>query len=331
MLVEWITTNQAALTMIGAAVAAIATAAWAVYRYFDEKKADDKKTKAPASQTYQTVQIYGIPFAEYEAALHRREEEVRAQLSKASEAGTGLVEELERQLADLTAELDRRKQRIESLTALVNDIRSDLVPRELDSDCFPQSLSVRSFVKGKELTVNVLPDRVAAVVLRVLGALWTLALSSALVHLFRLPPLLGIPVFALIFYFAFVKFYVRFNFRKKKIDLIGPGSAVWGRTPHPVEVVARKVEGGWQGEVRVEGLRIALTTPKGSEEEARAELLAFARMLNFALGIPVLSLDWVKSPLARKQPDSPDPTKDLSPLPPQAQGGGDASLPHGLA
>jgi hypothetical protein len=181
-------------------------------------------------------------------------------------------------------------------------------------------------------TVNVLPGRLAAVVLRVLGALWTLALTSALIQLFHLPPLLGIPIFALIFYFAFVKFYVRFNFQKKKIDLIGPSSAVWGTTPHPVEVIARKAEGGWQGEVRLEGLRIARTTPKGSEDEARAQLLAFARMLNFALGVPVLPLDWLsKSPLALKQPDSPDPKKDLPPLRPQAQGGGDASLPHGRA
>jgi hypothetical protein len=315
--------------MIGAGIAAVATAAWAVYRHFDEKKANDKKAKAPASQSYQTVQIYGIPFAEYEAALRRREEEVRARLSKASEAGTGHVAELERQLADLSAELDRRKQRIESLTMLIHDIKSDLVPRELDSDCFPQSLSVRSFVKGKQLTVNVLLDPVAAVVTRVLGALWTLAITSVIVQLFRLPPLLGIPVFALIFYFAFVKCYVRFNFRKKKIDLIGPGAATWGRTPHPVEVIARKAEGGWQGEVRVEGLRIALTAPKGSEEEARAELLPFARVLNFALGIPVLSLDWLsKWPLAPKQLDSPDPKKDSPPPPPQVQGGDDASLPH---
>jgi len=302
-MMDWVKDNESLLMMIGAAVASLATAAWALYRHIDEKKSASATTRAPAGHSYQAVHLYGIPFAEYEAALLRREEEVRARLNKASEAGTGQAQDLERELAGLKAELDRRKERIEELTRLVDEIRADLVPKELDGDGFPPSLSVRSFVKGRELTVNVLPDLTTLVFRRGVGVLWTAFLTAALVHLFNFPALAGVPIFALLFYLIFYRYYVRFNFQKRKIDVITPGAAVWGRVPHPVEVVARRGDAGWLGEVRAEGLRIAYTEPKLSEEEARAELLPFGKALNFALGVPVLSLDWLSnSPLAPEQP-----------------------------
>jgi hypothetical protein len=305
-MIDWIKENNELLMIAGGAIAAVCTAAWAVYRYFDEKKTAREASKAPAPQTYQAIQIYGIPFAEHEAALRRREEELRKQLSPGAGAEHGKEKGPAQELDRLRAELDRSKQRVETLTRLLNEIKTDLVPKELDSDSFPPSLRVRSFLKGTELTVNVLPDRVSLIVRRVVGVVWSAFAAFVLVALLRLPPLLGTFVFVAIFYALFWRYYVRFNFKKRTISLISPGAAVWGLKPHPAEVTARADNGQWRGEVRVEGLRIASTEPRAGAEEARAELLPFARALNFALGIPVISLDQlVQSQPGTTPPDLP--------------------------
>src|SRR5262249_40131526 len=64
--------------------------------------------------------------------------------------------------------------------------------------------------------------------------------------------------------------------------------------PNPIKVDGVQTAAGWRAEVRAEGLVIATTEPKPSEQEARAGLLPFARALNWDMGIPIISTDWLR-------------------------------------
>jgi hypothetical protein len=290
-MVEWIEKYQSVLGFIGGGIAAVVTAAWTVYKYWDAKKEAAKDKKAAALTTAQTVQIIGIPFDQFESALKRREDELRAELRSAS--GAARVEEIERTLADLKTEAVRKQQKIEMLNQLLDEMKADLVPKELDTDVFPGTLRVRSFIKGRELTVHVMASRRERIIRSVFGIIWTGGITIAAIAV-GLPKLLGIPLFAGVFYLFFTRYYIRFNMQKQTVDIVAPGGAVWGRTPNPVKVEGVQTAAGWRGEVRAEGLVIATIEPKPSEHEARAGLLPFARALNWDMGIPIISTDWLR-------------------------------------
>ena len=82
--------------------------------------------------------------------------------------------------------------------------------------------------------------------------------------------------------------------QKQTVDIVTPGAAAWGRIPNPIKIDGVQTAAGWRGEVRAEGLVIATTEPKPSEQEARAGLLPFARALNWNTGIPIISTDWLR-------------------------------------
>jgi hypothetical protein len=190
---HWISEHQAVLGFIGGGIAAVATAVWAVYKHWDAKKEAARDKEAAALKNAQTVQIFGIPFDQFESALKRREDELRAELRSAS--GAARVEEIERTLADLKTEAASKQQKIEMLNQLLDEMKADLVPKELDTDVFPVSLRVRSFIKGRELTVHVLASRSARIIQSVFGIIWTGGITSAAIA-FGLPKLVGILLFA---------------------------------------------------------------------------------------------------------------------------------------
>lgn len=290
-MLDWIGEHQSVLGFIGGGIAAVVTAAWTVYKHWDAKKEAAKGHEAAALKNAQTVQIFGIPFDQFESALKRREDELRAELRSAS--GAARVEEIERTLADLKTEAVSKQQKIEMLNQLLDEMKADLVPKELDTDVFPVSLRVRSFIRGRELTVHVMASRRERIGRSVFGILWTGGLTIAAIAV-GLPTLVGVLIFAGVFYLFFTRYYVRFNLQKQTVDIVAPGAVVWGRTPNPVKVDGVQTAAGWRGEVRAEGLVIATMEPKPSEQEARAGLLPFARALNWDMGIPIISTEWLR-------------------------------------
>src|SRR5262245_34120703 len=288
---DWISEHQSVLGFIGGGIAAVAIAVWTVYKHWDAKKEAAKDKEAAALKNAQTVQIFGIPFDQFESALKRREDELRAELRSAS--GTARVEEIERALAELKTEAASKQQKIEMLNQLLDEMRADLVPKELDTDVFPVSLRVRTFIKGRELTVHVMPSRSQRIFASVFGIFWTGLITSVAIGV-GLPWPAGIPFFDGVLYLFFIGYSVRLNIQKQTVDIVAPGCFIWGRTPNPIKVDGVQTAAGWRAEVRAEGLVIATTEPKPSEQEARAGLLPFARALNWDMGIPIISTDWLR-------------------------------------
>lgn len=266
---EWLATYHESLTVLGNAVAGVAVAAWAVYLHFDARRAAKEAAKPAPPQPPQPILLFGLQPQDLLAALQREA------------AGT----------AELQRQLQERDAKITELTKLFQELQASLAPQALDTNVFPASLRVRTFIKGRELSAHPLTGPVLRGILIAVGVFFSGGIAFFVANLgahWILALILG----GLAYYTFFSALYVRFNLTRRTVDLIGPGSASWGRLPRPVQVVSQKSDRGWSAEAKAEGLTLARTDARPTEAEARAELLPFARVLNWEMGIPVVTTDW---------------------------------------